>query len=118
MKGTEVAGTYNRLFQGESQTVIKCVKVDFESTRTETFATISLNVKGNSTIEQSVREYVAAEDLTGDNQYDTEEHGKQDAKKFIRFKKLPPVLQVSLNRYEFDPNTCAMVKNNQRFAFE
>ena len=102
MMNTEVAGTYNRLFQGESQTVIKCVDVDFESARNETFATISLNVKGQASIEQSIREYVAAEDLNGDNQYDTEVHGKQDAKRSIRFKKLPPVLQVSLNRYNYD----------------
>lgn len=72
MEGTEVANMYNHLFLGESQTVIKCVNVDFESARTEKFTTISLNVKDNATIEESMREYVAAEDLTGDNQYDTE----------------------------------------------
>ena len=29
-------------------------------------------------------------------------NGKQDAAKFVRFNKLPPVLQISLQRYEFD----------------
>jgi ubiquitin carboxyl-terminal hydrolase 7 len=37
---------------------------------------------------------VQAEELTGENQYEAEGFGKQDAKKFIRFRKLPPVLQV------------------------
>ena len=52
--------------------------------------------------------------MDGDNQYDTgEDHfGKQDTKKFIRFKELPPVLQISLNRYEYDVNEGKMVKNN------
>lgn len=92
MEGTEVAGMYNQIFTGEAQTVIKCTNVNFESARTEKFATISLNVKGKASIEQSIREYVAAEDLVGENQYETDNFGRQDAKKFIRFKKLPPVL--------------------------
>lgn len=76
-------------------------------------------MKGNKTIEDSIRQYVEAENLDGDNQYDTEnpQHGKQDARKFIRFKEFPPVLQVSLNRFDFDPNFNRMVKNNQKFEF-
>ena len=44
--------------------------------------------------------------------YETEKDGKQPAKKFIRFKELPPVLQISLNRYEIDIESGEMVKNN------
>ena len=50
--------------------------------------------------------------------YETENDGKQPAKKFIRFKKIPPVLQISLNRYEFDIESGEMVKNNQKFEFQ
>lgn len=71
MEKTPVKGTYNRLFEGLIENVISCVNVDYESTRQEKFATIQLNVKGNKTIEQSFREYVAQESLDGDNQYDT-----------------------------------------------
>lgn len=53
----------------------------------------------SNTIEGAILEMLRAEDLTGDNQYDAEQHGKQDAKKFLRIKKLPPVLQISLNRF-------------------
>jgi ubiquitin carboxyl-terminal hydrolase 7 len=66
-ESTEVAKVYNDLFVGESQSVIRCINADFESARTEKFAMISLNVKGNATIEQSFQEYVAAERMTGEN---------------------------------------------------
>ena len=56
------------------------------------FNTLQLSVKGNHTIEDSIRQYVASENLDGDNKYETDKYGKQDAKKFIRFKELPPVL--------------------------
>jgi ubiquitin carboxyl-terminal hydrolase 7 len=69
-------------------------------------------VKGHSTIEDSIRQYVAAEKLEGDNKYETEKDGKQEARKFIRFKELPPVLQISLNRFDYDVNLDRMVKNN------
>lgn len=75
-------------------------------------------MKGNDNIEDSIRQYVAAEMLDGDNQYETELHGKQDARKFIRFKEFPPVLQVSLNRFDYDFQLDRMVKNNQKFEFK
>lgn len=36
------------------------------------------------------------------NQYDAEEHGKQDADRFMVFKSLPTALQIVLNRADFD----------------
>ena len=35
----------------------------------------------------------------------------------MRFVELPPVLQISLNRYDYDANVGNMVKNNQKFKF-
>ena len=49
-------------------------------------------MKDCDTIEDSIQKYVQVEELIGDNQYDAEKLGKQDARKFIRFTKLPPVL--------------------------
>ena len=92
MQDTDVNGTYSKLFEGKLQNVIKCEKVDYESVRDEKFNTLQLSVKGNKTIEDSVKQYIASEVLDGDNMYETENDGKQPAKKFIRFKKIPPVL--------------------------
>ncbi len=60
---------------------------------------------------------MAPEELTGENKYESELHGKQDAKKFIRFKTLPPVLQIQLNRFDYDPALDAMAKIHSRFEF-
>lgn len=118
MKGTKVSGTYTQLFEGQFENVVSCMNVNYESTRKETFNCIQLNVKDFSTIEDSIRQYVAAEELTGPNQYDAENLGKQDARKFIRFKKFPSVLQVQLNRFEYDVEEDRMAKINTRFQFE
>lgn len=31
-------------------------------------------------------------------------HGFQDAKKFLRIKTLPPILQININRFGFSPD--------------
>ena len=51
------------------------------------------------TIEDALRDLFTAEELSGENAYEHEFHGKQDAKKFLRIKKLPPVLQININRF-------------------
>lgn len=55
VENTEVKGTYKYLFEGTLQTVVKCINVDYESTRDEKFSTLQLNVKGNTTIQDSIR---------------------------------------------------------------
>jgi len=118
MENTEVKGTYKNLFEGKSQNVIKCINIDYESTSDEKWSFLQLNVKGNNTIEDSFKQYIAPEKLEKDNQYETAAHGKQDAIKFIRLLELPPVLQISLNRYEYDFTTHIMTKINQKFQFQ
>ena len=86
--------TYTELFEGQITNVVKCENVPFQSERDDVFMSLQLSVSETDTIEDSIRHYVAAERLEGDNQYETDQYGKQDAKKFIKFKKLPPVLQV------------------------
>ena len=56
--------------------------------------------------------------MEGDNQYEHESYGKKDAKKFIRFVELPPVLQISFNRFEFDYDSNSMRKENRRIKFQ
>lgn len=45
------------------------------------------------------------------------EHGRQDAKKGVRFLQFPPVLTIHLKRFEYDMATGNMVKVNDRFIF-
>lgn len=50
------------------------------------------------------------EDLNGENKYQAEGFGLQDAKKGIIFESFPPVLHLQLKRFEYDVQRDAMVK--------
>ena len=44
-------------------------------------------------------DYVAVEELDGDNKYDAREHGLQEAEEGVKFLTLPPVLHLQLMRF-------------------
>lgn len=59
---------------------------------------------------ESFRDYVAVETLEGENKYQAEGLGLQDARKGIIFQSFPPVLHLQLKRFEYDVQRDAMVK--------
>ena len=63
-----------------------------------------------------MRSLFTAEELTEENAYHHETHGKQDAKKFMRIKNLPPVLQVNINRFGVS-SSGEMIKINSACEF-
>jgi ubiquitin carboxyl-terminal hydrolase 7 len=65
----------------------------------------------------SFKDYVAVEMLDGENKYQAEGFGLQDAKKGIIFESFPPVLHLQLKRFEYDIQRDAMVKINDRHEF-
>lgn len=75
-------------------------------------ADIQLNVKGMKKLVESFRDYVAVETLEGENKYQAEGFGLQDAKKGIIFESFPEVLHLQLKRFEYDVQRDAMVKVN------
>lgn len=113
MKGTPADGAISKLFQGKTKSYIKCINVDFESSRVEDYYDIQLNVKGCKDLQDSFDDYVAEEILEGDNKYMAEEHGLQDAKKGVIFEDFPPVLHLQLKRFEYDFMRDTMVKVNK-----
>mmetsp|Transcript_54572 Transcript_54572/g.127608 ORF Transcript_54572/g.127608 Transcript_54572/m.127608 type:complete len:1321 (-) Transcript_54572:97-4059(-) len=122
MKGTPMDGSIKKVFEGEMENYIECIDVDYKSKRNETFYDIQLNIKGErgqelQNIEEALRDYTEVEVLEGDNAYEAEGHGKQRAKKGIRFLKFPPVLNLQLKRFHFDLEKMDMVKLNSRFEF-
>lgn len=96
---------------------LKCVNVDYESARSEDFYDIQLNVKGMNNLQDSFRDYIQVEMLEGDNKYQAEGYGLQDAKKGVIFESFPPVLHLQLKRFEYDIEKDAMVKINDRHEF-
>ncbi|KAG6878712.1 hypothetical protein C0993_011527 [Termitomyces sp. T159_Od127] len=117
MKSTKAEGAIAKLFVGKMKSYIKCVNVDYESSRIEEFNDIQLNVKDMKNLYESFKDYVAVEMLEGENKYQAEGFGLQDAKKGIIFQSFPPVLHLQLKRFEYDIQRDAMVKINDRHEF-
>ncbi|OIW04146.1 hypothetical protein TanjilG_00706 [Lupinus angustifolius] len=117
MKGTVVEGTIQKLFEGHHMNYIECINVDYKSTRKESFYDLQLDVKGCRDVYASFDKYVEVERLEGDNKYQAEQYGLQDAKKGVLFIDFPPVLQLQLKRFEYDFMRDTMVKINDRYEF-
>jgi len=117
MKSTCVAGTIPELLEGKMNSYIQCTNVDYYSSREEPFYDIQLNIKGKTDVLDSFNEYIKGEMLDGDNKYDAGEHGLQDAKKGVIFRRFPPVLHLHLLRFQYDPQTDTNYKLNDRYAF-
>ncbi|KAL0908829.1 hypothetical protein M5K25_023338 [Dendrobium thyrsiflorum] len=117
MKGTVVEGTIQQLFEGHHMNYIECINVDYKSRRKESFYDLQLDVKGCRDVYASFDKYVEVERLEGDNKYQAEQYGLQDAKKGVLFIDFPPVLQLQLKRFEYDFMRDTMVKINDRYEF-
>ena len=99
IKDTSEEHIYRKLFYGEKEQVIKCVNIDYESSKKESFFVLQLHMQESNTIEAALRSLFTAEELSGENAYEHETLGKQYAKKFMRIRQLPPVLQININRF-------------------
>lgn len=117
MKDTEVKGVIKHLFSGTVKSFIRCVNVEYESSREEDFYDIQLDVKGCADIYESFRRYISKEMLDGENKYDAEVHGKQDAEKGVIFTKFPPVLTIHLKRFDFDIQRMCFAKIHDKIVF-
>ncbi|KAI9485995.1 MAG: hypothetical protein EXX96DRAFT_547274 [Benjaminiella poitrasii] len=117
MKNTPADGAIKNLFVGRMKSYIKCINVKFESSRSEDYYDIQLNVKGCKNLEDSFKDYITEETLEGDNKYMAEGYGLQDAKKGVIFESFPPVLHLQLKRFEYDMMRDMMVKINDRHEF-
>ncbi|KAL3230950.1 Ubiquitin carboxyl-terminal hydrolase 15 [Nakaseomyces bracarensis] len=117
MKGTAVEGQLNEIFVGKMKSYIKCINVNYESSRVEDFWDLQLNVKGMKGLKESFDNYIEIELLNGENQYQAQEYGLQDAEKGVIFEALPPVLHLQLKRFEYDFNYDQMIKVNDKYEF-
>lgn len=117
MKGTEAEHALAKMFVGKMKTYISCINVDYESSRIEDFWDIQLNVSGNTSLEDSLRDYIQVETMDGENQYFAEGFGLHDARKGVIFESFPQVLHLQLKRFEYDVNRDALMKVNDRYEF-
>ena len=118
LKATNVEGTMKKLFEGHTVHSINCVDVEWKSTPVkERFLDLQLDVRGCKDIYASFDKYVDVEKMEGENKYDAEGHGLQDAEKGVLFTDFPPVLQLHLKRFEYDYQRDLNVKINDRYEF-
>uniref|UniRef100_A0A1I7SZZ6 ubiquitinyl hydrolase 1 n=2 Tax=Caenorhabditis tropicalis TaxID=1561998 RepID=A0A1I7SZZ6_9PELO len=114
MKGTSEEKSIPNLFRGNMKSYIKCLDVDYESSRTESFYDVQLNVLGMESLERAFEAYTTSEILDDENKYDAGDYGLQRAEKGVKFVELPPVLHVQLMRFQY----CGVEqKINERFTF-
>eukprot|EP01027_Heterolobosea_sp_BB2_P019451 GEZU01027309.1.p1 GENE.GEZU01027309.1~~GEZU01027309.1.p1 ORF type:complete len:319 (+),score=109.42 GEZU01027309.1:405-1361(+) len=109
--------TISKLFEGKVKNYIKCINVDCESSRTETFSDLQLDVRGCRDVYASFRQYMQQEKLVGENQYRSDQFGLQDAIKGCIFESFPPVLMLHLKRFQYDPLTNQLSKVNDPYQF-
>ena len=118
MKGTKAENVLPEIFSGKIKTYISCINVDYESSRTEDFWDIQLNVSGNETVLDSFQDYIQVEKMNGENQYFAgDQHKLQDANKGVIFASFPDVLHLQLKRFEYDVHKDMMMKINDRYEF-
>ncbi|KAF1745569.1 hypothetical protein MXB_1529 [Myxobolus squamalis] len=116
-KETIVDGEISRLLEGKSQVSIKCLNVDFESKKIESFYDIQLSVKGMKNIYESFDQYCIDEVLEESNKYHAPQHGLQDAVRCISFLEFPPLLHLHLLRFVVNTMTYNYEKVCDRFEF-
>jgi len=93
-------------FQGKYKYITACSSCNKRSESPCEFYELELSIKGHSTIEECLAQYVKEEHLTGPNQYMCSNCGKkQDAKRSISLCEFPEVLNVQLLRFEYDMQT-------------
>ena len=114
----------NNLFEGSSTSVVKCLVCNSESVKKDRFLDISLPVRNdyekiyNTSLEMAFRNFLKKEKLEGDNQYKCENcDNKVDALKYLKFTKLPKILFLQLNRFEYDILTDGRRKICDRVTF-
>ncbi|KAK8888299.1 hypothetical protein M9Y10_039365 [Tritrichomonas musculus] len=118
LKNTDLDGKVAEIFRGTMTHYIKCLNVDYQSNNQEDFYDVSVTVRGFKTLQDSLLSSVADERLDGDNQYNTEEFGKQDAVMGYKISKLPPVLHFHLTRFEYSPTSITgLAKVKDSFEF-
>lgn len=93
----------SKLVEGYLRSETKCHKCNRISGTVEPFITLSLDIFENSTIEDCIERYCAAELLTGKDRFFCDFCKDYcDASRSVVFEELPPVLIIHLKRFKFN----------------
>ncbi|KAK8842836.1 Ubiquitin carboxyl-terminal hydrolase 34 [Tritrichomonas musculus] len=100
-----------KMFEGEMKHYIKGIRSDFERTNKEVFYNICVSIKNHRDISSSFKEFIQDKYL--------HDHEKPNNSQMIHTKilKLPEILVIQLNRFEYDQQTMSRKKINNKFEF-
>lgn len=114
--GKDFEKARNEIFGIELVRIIESKAVNVKKETKEFQNDIPLPIAHFNSIHQSLDSLTEDESFEGDNKWDTgTEHGKQDAIRRLRFKKLPPFLIFNLCRYEYDERRQSSYEVRTRF---
>ncbi|XP_061187615.1 ubiquitin carboxyl-terminal hydrolase 48-like [Saccostrea echinata] len=103
---------------GEYAYVTTCSGCHNSSQTHSKFYELDLHIQGHKTLEDSITDFLHEEKLEGDNQYMCSTCcRKQNAKRAIQLKRLPPILNLQLLRFVFDKKTGHKKKLNGFIQF-
>ena len=109
----------NDLYRGKMTNVIECRSCGKVSQHDEDFLDLCVSVSGSSRLEDSLsRMFLEPEVLDTSNQYRCDAcHQLTDAVKRTRLWRVPPMLTVSLLRFNYDPVKMERYKETGHFEF-
>ena len=109
---------FRSFYGGQVIQQIKSTECEHVSERPEPFSVVPVEIKGKSSLNESLRAYVEGEVLQGDNKYSCTSCNKHvDAVKRSCFKQIPDNLIFNLKRFDYDILTGMRAKLNDRFEF-
>ena len=118
VKGTKQELRLKNVFSGVMANELICKGCPHYYERDESFLTITLQVKNQRDILQSLESFISGEMLEGENAYLCDKcNTKVDTLKRMCIKKLPYNLMIVLKRFEFDFDNMVKLKINDYCEF-
>ncbi|KAJ5605623.1 hypothetical protein N7510_008404 [Penicillium lagena] len=109
---------FRSFYGGQLVQQIKSKECEHISERLEPFSAIQCDIKGKTSLEESLQAYVEGEVMQGDNKYSCTSCGRHvDAVKRACLKEVPDNLIFHLKRFDFDMVTMMRSKINDEFQF-
>ncbi|KFY43711.1 hypothetical protein V495_03807 [Pseudogymnoascus sp. VKM F-4514 (FW-929)] len=117
-QGTPVEALLPDLFMGRQRSFRSGINFDHESSRTEQFSLLSLNIHGHRTLQESLADYVKVETWNGGEQLEVgAKHEPRDVRLGTIFETFAPILPLQLKRFQYDMSKNAMVKYDEYLEF-
>ena len=105
-------------FEGKSMYKTKCRECDNVTCTATPFMELNISINDKNNMKQGLKDIIKVEELSGVNQYQCDKCGKLvDADRRRVFEDLPPVLNLQLLRFIYDPETYIKKKLNNPFSF-